>query len=1285
MDNLNPNQNFTPKFGTAFSQNLTFQGSPGLWVITSGTLPPGLSLNANNGLVSGTPTLTGNFLANIDASRLIQVARGDFFDDSDWQPRKVFAVLDSAKRAFAWIKKGRDSNFSATQSLSNVQQIVATDTQIFALTNSGKIVILAETESLNSQDFNLNQIPFYSNVISLSTGKVRAYALKSDGKVISWGHFPAFSIVAAGQSGPFPGYTGPIYSSSTEQPPQHQSRNLKKIAVAERSTIGLLANGAVIDFLWNGTSTQHNVPTSNEFYPYHGVPFSIADDPQRSSPPLKCVDICAGSSAYAALLENGSVVCWRDLVSFDFPPSFGYGTNEVIPPVAAQTDVTAIAATQNNHFAALKNNGSVVFWATNEQLENYQPGHTGPSFASGSTSYTAAVAISADANYFYIHLSNGNTLIHEPGHSPLNIATDNAWRDGLLIPKLPGVPVIFGVTQGTPLINANQVFFGAVGREISLGAETAISLTDSDHRRVTSFSAASLPSGLTLNSGRITGIPQDSGNFSVAITATGPGGSDTKNISLQIAVGVPIIAPNQIFTVKYGQSLSATPALVDAADRPASVWEIQSPNGVLAGFSIESSTGLITGPGATRGSLVLNVRASNTAGSSLWVPVTISVTAGTPSLTSSQEFFAKANSAFSSPVTIEDSANRPVSSYSATGLPPGLSINATTGVISGTTGAAIPFGKGISITATGPGGTDTTTAMVFVMAPPVIAEPELSPLALQPFSYTFEIENPSVAGAVLWSATSLPAGLTFSSSGELTGTPSRFGPQNFLVTATGIGGLSSLSIEFNVQPAQPRVFDAEYRINQGVARTIRLAAEQTEAAPVSSWALAEGPRPDWFSFSQTGIISISSTGSDPFANQTLSITAIGPGGNRLITVKLLTVIQPPTVVTPPVLSSRFPTAISFQLSAECLSPFQWRIQNLPKWAKATASGLITGVPEKIGTYNFVATAFNDGGNDSKELIFTILPAAPTLNSSSFSLIKDRRFRSILYVNDPENAPATAFTAVGLPQGLSISAAGIIEGSPSRTGTSVARIRVTGPGGATETAFNFSVVEKVKIYTSQDALVPTEARVVETFESGLVRVTQKYHGLEKNNASDRLLLKVGSQLPGGNIYPAIESLDIFHDPSETSHMGISTYTVTAYGRTNTTGILTTTLLPATLAVTLTLIDKTDPENVTEFFPSFSLDVLVQGFVKKYCLPSNQIPSSQSLPSKIFYQGAELTALKISDFYPTQGFLPETNSIVPVSTNANMTSINISTFGTINEIVEVYSTTTILFNGGTWIKN
>jgi hypothetical protein len=88
------------------------------------------------------------------------------------------------------------------------------------------------------------------------------------------------------------------------------------------------------------------------------------------------------------------------------------------------------------------------------------------------------------------------------------------------------------------------------------------------------------------------------------------------------------------------------------------------------------------------------------------------ITGGAPIITAGQTASGLAGAAFSKTFSLTDSTNRPVTNWAATGLPSGLSINTTTGAITGT-----PQDKSASVvtlTATGPGGLDTEEATIFI-------------------------------------------------------------------------------------------------------------------------------------------------------------------------------------------------------------------------------------------------------------------------------------------------------------------------------------------------------------------------------------------------------------------------------------------------------------------------------------------------------------------------------------------------------------------------------------------
>ena len=112
-----------------------------------------------------------------------------------------------------------------------------------------------------------------------------------------------------------------------------------------------------------------------------------------------------------------------------------------------------------------------------------------------------------------------------------------------------------------------------------------------------------------------------------------------------------------------------------------------------------------------------------------------------------------------------------VSTWSATGLPTGFSINSSTGAIAGTLNTVAT--SNITIIATNAGGSDSKSFSLAVASP--LAAPSISPIGSQPRSAdgsTFSLTPTNTGGtASSWSATGLPAGFSINSStGAITGT-----------------------------------------------------------------------------------------------------------------------------------------------------------------------------------------------------------------------------------------------------------------------------------------------------------------------------------------------------------------------------------------------------------------------------------------------------------------------------------------------------------------------------------
>ena len=87
-----------------------------------------------------------------------------------------------------------------------------------------------------------------------------------------------------------------------------------------------------------------------------------------------------------------------------------------------------------------------------------------------------------------------------------------------------------------------------------------------------------------------------------------------------------------------------------------------------------------------------------------------------------------------------------------------------------------------------------------------------------------------------------------------------------------------------------------------------------------------------------------------------------------------------------------------------------------------------------------------------------------------------------------------------------------------------------------------------IYKKSESLITTGDRSVNNFQSGLIRVDQKFMGISANAASDRTLLAEGLILPGQTDDPSMDGLFIYGGAQESSSGdGFTTYQASAYGR------------------------------------------------------------------------------------------------------------------------------------------
>ena len=225
----------------------------------------------------------------------------------------------------------------------------------------------------------------------------------------------------------------------------------------------------------------------------------------------------------------------------------------------------------------------------------------------------------------------------------------------------------------------------------------------------TSYAAADLPPGLTVNtkSGLISGTPKRAGTNQVMLTASnrfGPG-SAQMILTIQANAAVPEIT-NDPGVLLGRQGYQFTPFTIRASGTPAPTYGVSN---LPPGLTVNPVTGVISGTPTRGGFTLATLTAANRNGTGT-DPVAFIIEASPPvqpKITSNLDPVSLVrNSSYNYQIT----ANNDPTVFGASGLPPGLRINPTTGVISGRPTRAGTYSVRLEATRRVPGERTTTAS-----------------------------------------------------------------------------------------------------------------------------------------------------------------------------------------------------------------------------------------------------------------------------------------------------------------------------------------------------------------------------------------------------------------------------------------------------------------------------------------------------------------------------------------------------------------------------------------------
>ncbi len=643
-----------------------------------------------------------------------------------------------------------------------------------------------------------------------------------------------------------------------------------------------------------------------------------------------------------------------------------------------------------------------------------------------------------------------------------------------------------------------------------------------------SFSATGLPAGLSINpaTGEISGTldgsasiggPGGDGVYAVTVTAMDPNG-ETAAFATTVSVENPAPSAQQIpvQTVLDGEVLSIPAGKAfDDVDGDALVF---SAAGLPDWASIDPATGLITGvaptdASATDGTFAVSVTAQDGQGGVAAETFLVAAVNPGPLVSPSPDQTAQDGATiapFDAGAAFDDPDGDALV-FAATGLPPGLSIDPATGIVTGTLPAdASQSGPyTVAVTATDADGLAATNTFVWNVENP---EPSVVSPIPNRFANDGETIDFDVAPAfadvdpdgLIFAADGLPPGLAIDpETGVISGVlpPDASANEPYLVTVSaddGEGGVARDVFVFRVENANPGL----------VAQIGNQASANGETiAPVDVSAAFEDPDGDPLTFSATGLPPglsidpatgvISGTLADDASEggpYSVIMTATD-GANEIVDAFAWTVdnVAPELTGVAPDQMHADGEAIAVPLAPAFNDPdgdgLTFSAQGLPPGLSIDpSSGLVTGTlpadASQGGPYSVTLTAV-DGSGESVTTAFTwdvrnIPPAttgaAPDLVNNDGDMVSAP---TASFFNDADG-DAVVYSATGLPPGLSIDPAtgvisGVIDPSASQGGPYAPIVTATDASGdAASTVWVWTIENVAPTATALEIAVNEDA-------------------------------------------------------------------------------------------------------------------------------------------------------------------------------------------------------------------
>ncbi len=398
--------------------------------------------------------------------------------------------------------------------------------------------------------------------------------------------------------------------------------------------------------------------------------------------------------------------------------------------------------------------------------------------------------------------------------------------------------------------------------------------------------------------------------------------------------------------------------------------------------------------------------------------------------------------------------------FTATGLPPTLSLNRATGELSGTPAQAASYP--IALTVTDSSGQAVSGQFTLAIGPPPFVPLQFTTAVLPPgqVGVAYVAFFSATGGAPPYTFTqvssggALPAGLAFVGTGEIAGTPTAMGTFKITVQLQDSSG-STVAQAFTLTILPPPL-----TITTGAP------SNGTVGIPLSITFAATGGYPG-YTFSSDAAIPPGTT----FSNGTLAGTPTIPGTYKFtVTVKdssgasvsklfSIAILPPPlSILTSALPNGQVSVAYAVQFYAtNGQPPYTWTASGAPAGIAMTGAGSLSGTPTADGPFTVTVTV-TDAAKSQVQQTYTLTIAAAPLVITTATLpagVAGTAYSAALAATGGDS-PYT-WAVQGLPASVTASTGGALSGTPATAGSYTVTATVTDSKGVTASkSYNLTV-------------------------------------------------------------------------------------------------------------------------------------------------------------------------------------------------------------------------------------